>query len=60
VAQRLVHDLLDGTEPGPRQRDAALGAGQVIGWYACQSIELEPAARAAWEGFDKVERFWQG
>ena len=37
VAQHVLNDLLDDTEPGARQRTAALGAGQVIGWYAHQS-----------------------
>jgi triphosphatase len=59
VAQHLVQDLLGGLEPGARQRSAALGAGQVIGWYARQTIELEPRAVAAWEDFRKAEPFWE-
>jgi inorganic triphosphatase YgiF len=59
VAQKLLHDLLDGTEPGSRQRAAAFGAGQVVGWYARQSVELEPQAVAAWEEFRAVEPFWE-
>ena len=51
VAQHVLKDLLDGTEPGSRQRAAALGAGQVIGWYGRQALDLEPQAVAAWEEF---------
>jgi triphosphatase len=58
VAQHVVKDILDGTEPGARQRAAALGAGQVIGWYGRQSLDLEPQALAAWEEFRAVAPFW--
>ena len=58
VAEHVVGDLLHDTEPGARQRAAALGAGQVIGWYARQSLELEPQAVAAWEEFRAAEPFW--
>ena len=37
---------------------AAIGAGQVIGWHARQSLELEPQALAAWEEFRAAEPFW--
>ena len=60
VAQHLVRDLLDQVPAGPRQRAAALGAGQVIGWYAHTTAELEPTAVEAWEDFRAVEPFWQG
>ena len=58
VAQRLIQDLLDGVAPGPRQKAAALGAGQVIGWYARAAAELEPAAVEAWGAFREAEPFW--
>ena len=58
VAQHVLDDLLDDTEPGARQRAAALGAGQVIGWYAHQSRDLEPQLVEAWEEFRATERFW--
>jgi triphosphatase len=58
VAEHVVQTLLDGTEPGPRQRAAALGAGQVLGWYARHTQELEPRAVEAWDAFRKVEPFW--
>ena len=51
VAQHVVEDLLSAIEPGARQRAAALGAGQVLGWYARQPRELEPRAVEAWEEF---------
>ena len=52
VAQHVLNDLLDGIEPGARQRAAALGAGQVIGWYGRQSLRSGAAGgRAAWEEF---------
>ena len=58
VAEHVLKDLLDGTEPGAGQRAAAMGAGQVVGWYARQSLELEPQAQAAWEEFQSVKPFW--
>ena len=58
VAEHVVRDLLDGTEPGSRQRSVALGAGQVLGWYARQSQELEPQAVAAWDEFRSAAPFW--
>ena len=58
VAEHVVRDLLDGTEPGSRQRSVALGAGQVLGWYARQSQELEPQALAAWDEFRSAAPFW--
>ena len=58
VAQHVLGDLLDDTEPGARQRAAALGAGQVIGWYAHQSRLSEPELVDAWEEFRATERFW--
>jgi len=58
VAQHVLGDLLDDTEPGARQRAAALGAGQVIGWYAHQSRVLEPQLVETWETFRATERFW--
>ena len=58
VAQHVLKDLLDGTEPGARQRAAALAAGQVIGWYGRQSLDLEPQAVAAWEEFRAATPFW--
>jgi inorganic triphosphatase YgiF len=60
VARKLVHDLLDGLEPGLRQRLAALGAGQVIGWCVHQEPELLPRAEAAWEAFRDTAPFWKG
>jgi inorganic triphosphatase YgiF len=58
VAQHVVDDLLAGTEPGARQLAAALGAGQVLGWYAHAARELEPRAIEAWEEFRAVAPFW--
>src|SRR5262249_9379257 len=58
VAEHVLSDLLDDIEPGARQRAAALGAGQVIGWYAHQSGLLEPQLVEAWEEFQATERFW--
>ena len=58
VAQQVIDDLLAGTEPGPRQRSAALGAGQILGWYAHAARELEPRAVEAWDGFRGAEPFW--
>jgi inorganic triphosphatase YgiF len=58
VAQGLVQGLLDGVEPGSRQRSAALGAGQVIGWQVAHAAELEPQAIEAWRAFRDAEPFW--
>jgi inorganic triphosphatase YgiF len=58
VAQHVVDDLLAGTEPGVRQRAAALGGGQVLGWYAHGARELEPRAIEAWEAFRAAVPFW--
>ena len=58
VAQHVVDDLLSAIEPGARQRAAALGAGQVLGWYAHDARELEPRAIEAWEEFRAAEPFW--
>ncbi|MGD9511362.1 MAG: CHAD domain-containing protein [Geminicoccaceae bacterium] len=58
VAQHVVDDLLAGTEPGVRQRAAALGGGQVLGWYAHHARDLEPGTVEAWEEFRAAEPFW--
>jgi triphosphatase len=58
VAQHVLKDLLDATEPGSRQRSAALAAGQVIGWYGRQAQDLEPQAVAAWEELRGAAPFW--
>ena len=58
VAQHVVENLLAATEPGPRQRSAALGAGEVLGWYARHARELEPRAVDAWEEFRAATPFW--
>ncbi len=58
VAQHVVEDLLAATEPGARQRSAALGAGQVLGWYAHAARELEPRAVDAWDEFRAASPFW--
>jgi inorganic triphosphatase YgiF len=59
VAEHLVQDVLDGASTaGPPRRAAALGAGQVVGWYAHAATELEPKAVEAWEAFRAVEPFW--
>jgi triphosphatase len=58
VAQHVLDDLLAGTEPSARQRAAALGAGQVIGWYAHHTRELEPRAAEAWDEFRATDPFW--
>ena len=58
VAQHVVEDLLAGTEPGTRQKAAALGAGQVLGWYAHAARELEPRAIEAWDAFRAAAPFW--
>jgi inorganic triphosphatase YgiF len=59
VADRLARDLLDHVEPGPRLKDAALGAGQVIGWHLRQAGEREPEAIETWEAFRAAEPFWR-
>lgn len=58
VAHHVVDELLATTEPGVRQRTAALGGGQVLGWYAHGSRELEPRAIEAWEDFRAADPFW--
>ncbi len=58
VARHVLNELLDGIEPGTRQRAAALAAGQVIGWYGRQALDLEPQARAAWADFRAAAPFW--
>ncbi len=58
VAQHVVDELLSEVEPGTRLRAAALGAGQVLGWYAHDARELEPRAIEAWEEFRAAEPFW--
>ena len=58
VAQHVVDDLLSATEAGARQRAAALGAGQVLGWYARDARALEPRAVEAWEEFRSADPFW--
>lgn len=58
VAQHVVDDLLSAIEPNALQRSAALGAGQVLGWYARDARELEPRAVEAWEEFRSADPFW--
>ena len=53
VAQHVVEDLLTATEPGARQRAAALGAGQVLGWYAHDALR---AGAASGRGLGGVPR----
>lgn len=60
VARGLVQDLLAGLPAGMPQAAVALGAGQVVGWYAHQTAALEPEAVAAWETFREAEPFWVG
>lgn len=59
VAQHLVQDVLNEVPEGERRSAAALGAGQVLGWYAHATTLLEPHAREAWEAFREVEPFWE-
>jgi inorganic triphosphatase YgiF len=58
VAQDLVHGLLRETPEGTERTSSALGAGQVIGWYARQSMLLEPQAVEAWKAFRKAKPYW--
>lgn len=58
VARGLVQDLLAGMAAGVPRTAVALGAGQVVGWYAHQTAALEPEAVAAWETFRAAEPFW--
>ncbi|WGF86768.1 CYTH and CHAD domain-containing protein [Marinivivus vitaminiproducens] len=58
VARHVVDDLLEDVPSGARQRSAALGAGQVIGWYKRQAQDLEPEARELWRAFRSHDPFW--
>jgi triphosphatase len=61
VASRLVRELLDPLPAGdPRAKAAALGGGQLVGWYAQQVAGLEPETVEAWEAFTGIEPFWDG
>ena len=43
-----------------RAKAAALGGGQLVGWYAQQVAGLEPETVEAWEAFTRLEPFWDG
>jgi CHAD domain-containing protein len=58
VASRLVHELVDPLPPGPAATAAALGGGQLVGWYAHQVAALEPETVEAWKAFRALEPFW--
>jgi inorganic triphosphatase YgiF len=58
VAQDLVHGLLREMPEGTERTSSAFGAGQVIGWYARQSMLLEPQAVEAWKAFRKAKPYW--
>lgn len=58
VAHLVVDDLLRDLPEGPRLRAATLGAGQVIGWYKRQALDLEPKAQELWQAFRGAEPFW--
>jgi inorganic triphosphatase YgiF len=61
VASRLVHELVDPLPPDDgHARTAALGGGELVGWYAHQVAALEPETVAAWEAFEGLEPFWTG
>ena len=61
VASRLAHELVDPLPPGDgRARAAALGGGELVGWYAQQVAALEPGTVAAWEAFRGLRPFWAG
>ncbi|MEK0082570.1 CHAD domain-containing protein [Benzoatithermus flavus] len=59
VAERLARDVLEHARSGFEPKDAALGAGQVIGWHLRQAGEREPEAMRAWKAFRAVEPFWE-
>lgn len=58
VASRLVRELVDPLPPGPEATAAALGGGQLVGWYAHQVAALEPETVHAWRAFRRLDPFW--
>lgn len=59
VASTQVARLVAEEPPGPAQASAAIGGGQLIGWYAAQVPGLEPEAVAGWDAFRRLEPFWR-
>lgn len=59
VASRLAHALVEPLGPD-RMAEAAIGGGQLVGWYACQAGEVERDTRRAWKKLTKQEPFWAG
>ncbi len=58
VASRLVHELVDPLPDDGTAKAAALGGGQLVGWYAHQVASLEPETIKAWKAFKKLEPSW--
>jgi triphosphatase len=58
VASRLAHELVDPLPADAQAKAAAIGGGQLVGWYAHQVTSLEPETVAAWKAFRKLEPDW--
>lgn len=59
VARGLVGEVVAGAGDPDEAREAALGAGIVIGWHAARHELLEPDISAAWKRFRKLPPFWR-
>lgn len=59
VASRLVHELVDPLRAGARAKVVALGGGRLVGWYARQVADQEPATVAAWDKVARLKPFWR-
>jgi inorganic triphosphatase YgiF len=57
VASRLAHALVEPLGPG-RVAEAAIGGGQLVGWYARQAGAVERDTRRAWKKLKRQEPFW--
>lgn len=55
VAARLLRDLVATAE---RPAEAALAAGQVIGWHASAATSVEPELQVDWDAFAAIDPFW--
>ena len=59
VASRLAREVVGRVDPG-RLAEAAVGGGQLAGWYARQAGEVERETRRAWKRLKRQEPFWAG
>ena len=57
VASRLAHVLVEPLGP-ERVAEAAIGGGQLVGWYARQAETVERDIRRVWKKLKGQEPFW--